>query len=64
METYVVRVYRHKDENGDEILGMVEIVGENDKKSFSSVDEMVEIITGTEKSKELQKKVKSRSVRA
>lgn len=58
METYVVRVYRHKDENGDEILGMVEVVGENDKKSFSSVDEMVEIITGTEQEKHQKKKVK------
>ena len=51
MDTFVVRVYRHLDEDGREMIGVVEVVGEEEKKSFTSVDEMVEIITGSQHEK-------------
>ena len=58
METYVVRVYRHKEAKGDEILGMVEDVEGGDKKPFTTVNEMVQILTGAGLATVGQKKVK------
>jgi hypothetical protein len=44
METYVVRVYRSLEENGHEILGMVEIVEKSENRPFTSLKELMGII--------------------
>ena len=58
METYVVRVYRKKEEQSNEILGMVEDVEGGDKKPFTTVDEMVNFLTGVGEVQGPKKKVK------
>ncbi len=45
VETYVVRVYRHQDEDGKEILGRVEIVGVSEQKTFTTMSELCDIIS-------------------
>ena len=64
VETYVVRVYRHKEVKDDEILGMVEVVEGGDKKPFTTVNEMVQILTGAGLATVGQKKVKRGSTKA
>ncbi len=44
MESYIVRVYRRNSESPEKITGMVEIVGRDMKRSFSTFDELRTII--------------------
>ena len=50
METYVVRIYRRPDKEGKELLGTVEIVGEEGNKLFNTLNELVDIISAHKKS--------------
>jgi hypothetical protein len=49
METYIVRVYRRNKEDPHNIIGLVEVVGDEEKRAFHNTDELVSIITGQER---------------
>ncbi len=44
MDNYIVRVYRRDSKNPDQIVGLVELVEAEEKKSFANYDELREIL--------------------
>ncbi len=49
MENYVVRIYRHKRNNPNRLVGVVEKVGDEGKKAFTNLDELWEILNPSKK---------------
>lgn len=43
MDTYIVRVYRRDQKEGEGFAGLVEVVESEEKSAFSTVDEFLEI---------------------
>lgn len=44
MDSYIVRMYRRDTENPENLVGMVETVGEEEKRSFHTVGELMAIL--------------------
>lgn len=44
MESYIVRVYRRGKDDPDEVAGLVETVGSDDKKAFQSFSGLITAI--------------------
>jgi len=44
VENYIVRIYRNAPEHSRDIVGVVETVGAGEKKVFTNVDELWDII--------------------
>lgn len=44
MQNYVVRIYRYEKDKPQKLMGIVEKVGEQDKKAFTHFDELWEIL--------------------
>ncbi len=44
MKTYIIRIYRHSENDPGSVVGTVEKVGVNGKMTFSSRDELWEIM--------------------
>jgi len=44
MENYIVRIYRHGKDNPNQLMGIVEKVGEEGKKAFTHFEELKEIL--------------------
>lgn len=42
-ESYIVRVYRREEDNPQGLVGLVELVETQEKKSFRNLDELLEI---------------------
>ncbi len=55
MESYIVRVYRRNSDSPEKINGIVEIVGRDVKRSFSTFDELRTIIDRGEASESVEK---------
>ncbi len=49
MESYIVRIYRNAPKNLRDIVGVVEIVGAEEKKGFTNIDELWGIINPRKK---------------
>ncbi len=45
MDSYIVRLYRRDTENPENLVGLVETVGEEGKRSFHTVGELVAILS-------------------
>lgn len=45
MDSYIVRLYRRDTENPENLVGMVETVGEEAQRSFHTVNELVAILS-------------------
>jgi hypothetical protein len=45
MDSYIVRLYRRDTENSENLVGLVETVGEEAKRSFHTADELVAILS-------------------
>lgn len=45
MDSYIVRLYRRDIENPENLVGMIETVGEEEKRSFHTVRELVAILS-------------------
>ncbi len=45
MDSYIVRMYRRDAENPESLVGLVETVGEDEKRSFHTVSELVAILS-------------------
>lgn len=45
MDSYIVRMYRRDAENPENLVGLVETVGEDEKRSFHTVSELVAILS-------------------
>ena len=45
MDSYIIRMYRRDAENPENLVGLVETVGEGEKRSFHSVSELVAILS-------------------
>jgi hypothetical protein len=58
MESYIVRIYRRNIDDPREIIGFVEIVGSDMKKSFNTFDELRMIINNEMKTKSMRSDVK------
>jgi len=44
MDSYIVHIYRQREEDPEELAGIVEIVGRGEKKPFLSFDELRKIL--------------------
>jgi hypothetical protein len=44
MESYIVRVYRRGEDDPDEVAGLVETVGSDDRKAFQSFSGLITAI--------------------
>jgi hypothetical protein len=44
MDSYVIRIYRRDEEDSGNAAGLVEIVEKGQRRSFTSVEELVEIL--------------------
>ena len=44
MESYIVRVYRRSEDNPNEVAGLVETVGSDDRKAFQSFSGLITAI--------------------
>lgn len=49
VESYVVRIYRRDKENPENIAGMIEIVGIDEKKAFRNAEELCSILNAVKK---------------
>lgn len=51
MECYIVRIYRRADETPPMLAGIVEKIGEDKVRTFNfrTTEELVEIVTGSDK---------------
>lgn len=56
VECYLIHVYRRDAENPLNITGLAENIGTGEKKAFTSIDELMEMLTLTEKKKRKAKK--------
>ena len=45
MDSYIVRLYRRDTEHPQNLVGLVETVGAEEKRSFHTVDELVAILS-------------------
>ena len=45
MDSYIVRLYRRDTENPENLVGLVETVGEEEKRSFHTVKELMAILS-------------------
>lgn len=45
MDSYIVRLYRRDAENPENLVGLVETVGEDEKRPFHTVSELVAILS-------------------
>jgi hypothetical protein len=45
MDSYIVRLYRRDAENPENMVGLVETVGEDEKRPFHTVSELVAILS-------------------
>jgi len=54
-DNYIVRIYRRNAENPQKLIGLVEIVETQEKKSFKNIDELREILNFKHKTKDAQK---------
>jgi len=51
MDSYIVRMYRRDADNPESLVGLVETVGEEAKRPFHSVSELVAILSESHSSK-------------
>jgi hypothetical protein len=51
MDSYIVRMYRRDADNPENLVGLVETVGEEEKRPFHSVSELVAILSESHSSK-------------
>lgn len=45
VESYIVRIYRRDEEDSTKLVGLVETVGLEEKKSFKNFEELLAILT-------------------
>ena len=45
MDSYIVRLYRRDTENPENLVGLVETVGAEEKRSFHTVNELMAILS-------------------
>lgn len=45
MDSYIVRLYRRDNENPENLVGLVETVGAEEKRSFHTVKELMAILS-------------------
>lgn len=45
MDSYIVRMYRRDAENPEELVGLVEIVGDDGKRPFHNMSELMAILS-------------------
>lgn len=45
MDSYIVRMYRRDAENPEKLVGLVEIVGDDGKRSFRNMSELMAILS-------------------
>ena len=45
MKTYILRIYRFKENHPQDLVGIVEEVGQKGKKAFTNYDELWETLT-------------------
>ena len=48
MDNYIIRIYRRAKDRSDSITGIVEEVGKEDRKLFTTVDELWSILNPAE----------------
>jgi len=44
MDSYIIRIYRHAEETPGKVVGTAERVGDEGKKAFKGVDELLQIL--------------------
>lgn len=49
LKNYVLRIYRYENKRPDKIVGIVEEVGAEDKRAFTNMDELWQILSHTVK---------------
>ncbi len=50
MQSYIVRIYRKEEKKSRELVGLVQEVGEQDSKAFTSYEELWEILKASQPS--------------
>ena len=50
LRNYILRIYRYENKRPDKIVGIVEEVGAKDKRAFTNMDELWQILSHTVKS--------------
>ena len=60
MENYIVRIYRRDNDNPQNIAGVVEFVGADCKKTFTTFDELNTLLTPEKKIQDASKNTGSR----
>ena len=68
MDNYIVRIYRQDAEDSRQLAGIVEIAMSGEEKPFSSLEDLIGILTGRDngtkdkggKEKEQKKKIKEK----
>lgn len=65
MENYIVRVYRREEDNPRTLVGVVEEVGVEGNKAFTSIDELFDILGPRKRkgSRKLRKQVDKRMMK-
>ena len=62
--TYIVRVYRHDADNPDAVVGLVEVVETEEKRTFKNSADLLNILTFKRKRRSEEKmKTKRREVK-
>ena len=49
LRNYILRIYRYENKRPDKIVGIVEEVGAKDKRAFTNMDELWQILSHTVK---------------
>lgn len=49
LRNYILRIYRYENKRPDKLVGIVEEVGAEDKKAFTNMDELWQILSHTVK---------------
>lgn len=55
MESYIVRIYRREEDDPQGLIGLVEIIGLEEKKAFHNWDELRAILSKTKDETENKK---------
>ncbi|MEW5745883.1 MAG: hypothetical protein AB1805_10675 [Nitrospirota bacterium] len=63
MQSYIIRVYREERDNPRGLVGIVEEVGAEGKRAFTTLDELWDILNARESASPIGKVVRRRSDR-
>jgi hypothetical protein len=56
--SYIIRIYRFEPNNPRNIVGLVQEVGEKERRAFNTYDELWEILNSTMKNSPLERSLK------